>query len=146
MPVFFHSEIADFSLEKQDQLQQWIQNILSEHNKQAGNLNIIFTSNDYLLEINRKYLNHDYYTDVISFDDSKGNVISGDIFVSIDQVKINSKFHNVGFINELCRVMIHGVLHLVGFDDADAAQQQVMRELEDHALNVLEVMEYGKNI
>lgn len=146
MPVFFHSEIADFSLEKQDQLQQWIQTILSEHNKQAGNLNIIFTSNDYLLEINRKYLNHDYYTDVISFDDSEGNVISGDIFVSIDQVKINSKFHNVGFINELCRVMIHGVLHLVGFDDADATQQQVMRKLEDHALNVLEVMEYGKDI
>ena len=146
MPVFFHSEIPDFSLEKQHLFQKWIETILSEYNKQAGNLNIIFTSNDYLLEINRKYLNHDYYTDVISFDDSEGNVIAGDIFVSIDQVKINSKFHNVGFINELCRVMIHGVLHLVGFDDADEAQQQDMRKLEDHALNVLEVMDNGKVI
>lgn len=146
MPVFFHSEIPDFSLEKQHLFQKWIETILSEYNKQAGNLNIIFTSNDYLLEINRKYLNHDYYTDVISFDDSEGNVIAGDIFVSIDQVKINSKFHNVGFINELCRVMIHGVLHLVGFDDADEAQQQDMRKLEDHALNVLEVMDNGKDI
>ncbi|MDF1572207.1 MAG: rRNA maturation RNase YbeY [Bacteroidales bacterium] len=146
MPVFFHSETTDFSLEKQHLLQKWIQTILSEHNKQVGNLNIIFTSNDYLLEINRKYLNHNYFTDVISFDDSDGNVISGDIFVSIDQVKINSMFHNVGFINELCRVMIHGVLHLVGFNDANAAQQQVMRELEDHALNVLEVMDNGKDI
>jgi len=146
VPVFFHSEIPDFSLEKQHLFQKWIETILSEYNKQAGNLNIIFTSNDYLLEINRKYLNHDYYTDVISFDDSEGNVIAGDIFVSIDQVKINSKFHNVGFINELCRVMIHGVLHLVGFDDADEAQQQDMRKLEDHALNVLEVMDNGKVI
>jgi len=146
VPVFFHSEIPDFSLEKQHLFQKWIETILSEYNKQAGNLNIIFTSNDYLLEINRKYLNHDYYTDVISFDDSEGNVIAGDIFVSIDQVKINSKFHNVGFINELCRVMIHGVLHLVGFDDADEAQQQDMRKLEDHALNVLEVMDNGKDI
>ena len=146
MPVFFHSEIPDFSLEKQHLFQKWIETILSEYNKQAGNLNIIFTSNDYLLEINRKYLNHDYYTDVISFDDSEGNVIAGDIFVSIDQVKINSKFHNVGFINELCRVMIHGVLHLVGFDDADEAQQQDMIKLEDHALNVLEVMDNGKDI
>jgi len=146
VPVFFHSEIPDFSLEKQHLFQKWIETILSEYNKQAGNLNIIFTSNDYLLEINRKYLNHDYYTDVISFDDSEGNVIAGDIFVSIDQVKINSKFHNVGFINELCRVMIHGVLHLVGFDDADEAQQQDMIKLEDHALNVLEVMDNGKDI
>jgi rRNA maturation RNase YbeY len=146
VPVFFHSELTGFSLTGEATYKQWILAVLSEHGKEAGNLNIIFTSNDYLLEINRKYLNHDYYTDVISFDDSEGNVISGDIFVSIDQVKINSKLHNVGFINELCRVMIHGVLHLVGFDDKDAMQKEIMNKLEDHALNLLEVTGNGKDI
>lgn len=146
MPVFFHSEHPDFALNEQHLFQKWIQTVITEHHKKVGNLNIIFTPNDYLLEINRKYLNHDYYTDVISFDNSEDDVISGDIFVSIDQVKINSKFHNVGFINELCRVMIHGVLHLVGFGDADKAQQTMMQLKEDHALDILEVIRNGKDI
>jgi probable rRNA maturation factor len=146
VPVYFHSEHTDFTLHERHLFQQWILAVLSEHNKKADNLNIIFTPNDYLLEINRKYLNHDYYTDVISFDNSEDDVISGDIFVSIDQVKINSKFHNVGFINELCRVMIHGVLHLVGFGDADQAQQTTMKMKEDQALDILEVMRDGKDI
>lgn len=146
MPVFFHSELPGFSLEEEGTIQKWIHAVLSEHQKKPGNLNIIFTSNDYLLDINRKYLNHNYYTDVISFDDSSEDVVSGDIFVSVEQVKINSKFHNVGFYNELCRVMIHGVFHLVGFGDADASQQAIMRMQEDQALDLLEEIRDGKDI
>lgn len=146
MPIFFHSELPGFTLKEEGIIQKWIHAVLSSHQKKTDNLNIIFTSNDYLLEINRKYLNHNYYTDVISFDDSSGNVISGDIFVSVEQVKINSGYHNVGFINELCRVMIHGVLHLVGFGDADAQQKKIMRKQEDQALDLLEEIRDGKDI
>lgn len=146
MPVYFHSELPEFALEEQGIIEKWILAVITSHQKKTDNLNIIFTSNDYLLEINRKYLNHNYYTDVISFDDSNEDVVSGDIFVSVEQVKINSKFHNVGFINELCRVMIHGVLHLVGYNDTDEAQRAVMRTQEDHALDLLVELRDGKNI
>lgn len=146
MPVYFHSERINFKLQSQAIYKKWILAVLSQHNKQPGNLNIIFVSNDYLLEMNKKFLNHNYHTDVISFDDSENDVISGDIFISVDQVKINSIHHNVGFINELCRVMIHGVLHLIGFGDKEHAEKRIMREQENKALEMLDGTDHGKEI
>ncbi len=146
MPVYFHSERIKFPLDSESIYKQWILGVLSKHNKQPGNLNIIFVSKDYMLKMNKKFLNHNYHTDVISFDDSENDVISGDIFISVDQVKINSTYHNVGFINELCRVMIHGVLHLIGFGDTDNAEKRIMRVQEDQALDMLDVTDDGKDI
>jgi rRNA maturation RNase YbeY len=146
VPVYFHSERINFELESQAIYKKWILAVLSQHKKRPGNLNIIFVSNDYLLEMNKKFLNHNYHTDVISFDDSEKNVVAGDIFISVDQVKINSRVHNVGFNDELCRVMIHGVLHLIGFGDADDTQKEMMRTQEDQALVLLDVIRNGKDI
>jgi rRNA maturation RNase YbeY len=100
----------------------------------AGDVNIIFCSDEYLLGINKQYLKHNYYTDVITFDYTENFVLSGDIFVSIDTVKSNALEFKTDFKNELYRVIIHGILHLCGFKDSNSHQKKIMRELEDFAL------------
>ena len=117
MPVFFHSEKIDFSLERRRAYKSWIKTIVSFYGKKVGEVNIIFTSNEYILSINQKFLNHNYFTDVITFAYNDKDIVAGDIFVSIDQVRINGEEFRVTFENELSRVMIHGVLHLLGNND-----------------------------
>lgn len=146
MPVYFHSEDTDFRLDKKRLYKTWIRDIVNQHKKTTGNLNVIFCSNTYLLEINRKYLNHNYFTDVITFDYSLSDRVEGDVFVSIDQVKINCQALKVGFIEELCRVIIHGVLHLLGYMDDSGKKRETMRELEDSAMLVLRGLENGKDV
>ncbi len=146
MPVLFHSEDTDFSLPKKRLYTSWIGNIIKQHAKSAGNLNIIFCSNHVLLEINRKYLNHNYFTDVVTFEYDVTEGIDGDIFVSVDQVKLNADELKVDFIDELCRVIIHGVLHLLGYKDDTEEKVQNMRVLEDSALNFLKRLENGKKV
>ena len=146
MPIYFHSEAIDFSLTDQESILKWIGQIISQHARKEGDLNFIFTSNDYLLELNRKYLNHNYFTDVITFEYNRGDVIAGDIFISIDQVRINSNELNVDFIHELCRVIVHGVLHLLGYGDTTDDQKLVMRKKEDETLKVLESIQNGKEL
>jgi rRNA maturation RNase YbeY len=104
-----------------------------------NDLNYIFTSDPYLLELNKKFLNHDYYTDILTFDYSEDGVISGEIFISVDRVKENSKSFEVGFDQELLRVMVHGLLHLCGYTDDDEIQQQLMRNTEDEKIKLFHV-------
>jgi rRNA maturation RNase YbeY len=115
----------------------WIKSIIVNHGFKIGEINYIFCSDEYILNINNQYLKHDYYTDIITFNYNEGNLISSDIYISIDTVTKNAEYYKVNFINELNRVMIHGVLHLLGFDDKSEKEKIVMRQQEDEALQLL---------
>lgn len=136
MPVTFHTEKSKFNLGQKLLHKRWIISWLHSRNVSCGNIAIIFTSNKQLRLINREYLNHDYYTDVITFDYSEDAIISGDVFISIDQVKINSKSYHTDADDELRRVMIHGVNHLLGYKDGTEEEKASMRQLENEALHL----------
>ena len=128
-------EVNIKSLElKVNQFNSFISNILISEKKTEGDIVLIFCSDEYLLEINKKHLNHNYYTDIITFDYCLENIVSGDLYISIDRVKENAKTFNDSFINELSRVVIHGVLHLCGYNDKTEADQKNMRNLENKYL------------
>ncbi len=132
--IYLHTEDVDFTYPYPQKLEQWIASVADEEGKKLGEINIIFCSDDYLLEMNKKYLNHDYYTDVITFDYSDDNVISGDIFISIDRVEDNAKTFEQKLEDELNRVIVHGILHLVGYKDKTQEEQITMRQKEDYHL------------
>lgn len=100
------------------------------------NLNVIFCSDEYLLEINKKYLKHDYYTDVITFDTSSSDELEGDVFISVERARKNSKKFRVKFKQEVKRLMLHGVLHLIGYNDKTEKEKKIMREKEDCYLSL----------
>lgn len=114
----------------------WIKQIVSLKGKLLGNVSYIFVSDEKLLEVNKQFLSHDYYTDIITFDYVEDNVISGDIYISIDRIKENAKKFNVTFDNELHRVIIHGVLHLLGYKDHNPKDEKQMRKEENRALQL----------
>lgn len=139
--VFFHSESTDFSLEPafENKLADWISTIAENHEKRVRLLNIIFCSDDYLYRINVDYLDHDNFTDIITFPyaDSKDAEIEGDLFISIDRIRENADAFKVAFLEELCRVIIHGTLHLLGFGDKSPEEAKLMREKENESLQIL---------
>ena len=132
--IFFHSE-CDFKPESISHLDSWIKDAIANEQKILGEINYIFCDDDYLLEKNQTYLNHDTYTDIITFDYSEENSVSGDIFISIERLKENARKFAVPFDTELRRVMIHGVLHLIGYKDKSDKEKKLMREKEDSYLN-----------
>jgi rRNA maturation RNase YbeY len=119
---------------------EWINDVItSESGKEkfrAGDINIIFCSDEYLLDLNKKFLSHDFYTDIITFDNCADKIISGDLFISIDRVRENSITYSSSFDEELHRVIVHGVLHLLGYKDKTKAQSKIMREKESFYLNL----------
>ena len=132
----FFSEEIDFDLSDPLTTKEWIQkSILNEH-LSPGDLNFIFCSDEYLLKINQDYLNHDYYTDIITFDYRDGNVISGDLFISIDRVRENAKNSSLDFLSEIHRVIIHGVLHIMGYNDKTPEEESIIRSKEDFYLSL----------
>lgn len=116
----------------------WIKNTIDTEGKITGDISFIFCSDDYLLEVNRKFLQHDYFTDIITFDYVDNNHISGDIFISVDRVKENAVMFSKTFENELYRILIHGILHLLGYKDKEIRDKVLMTEKEDFYLNMLE--------
>jgi len=122
----------------------WLSSIVLSYNSITCELNYIFCNDKYLLDINTRYLNHDFYTDVITFDYCLGNNISGDIFISIERVKENAVIYNVNFEDELMRVIVHGLLHLLGFNDSSLDEKGEMRKMEDELLLMLQSVEYGR--
>ena len=118
----------------------WLKKIAEQEEKRIGQIGIIFCSDPYLLGINREYLGHDYYTDIITFDYCEGKLLGGDLFISIDTVRDNAAFYGTTFENELHRVIVHGVLHLMGYDDHSDADTAAMRAAEDRALALLAAM------
>lgn len=112
----------------------WFEKVTLEEEKVLGDITIVFCSDDYLLDVNRRHLDHDYYTDIITFDYSEWPVVSGDLFVSSDRVADNAKGLEIEFKEELDRVAVHGLLHLCGYKDKSDAEELVMREKEDYYL------------
>ena len=115
-------------------LDNYINTLISKELCTKGDISIIFCSDAYLLEINKQYLNHNYYTDIVTFDYGENSVISGDLFISVDRIIENAENFNVTFKEELFRVVFHGVLHLVGYNDKSAEEQKEMRQKEDFYL------------
>ena len=129
--VTFHVENIPFLLSNRQKLKAWVKQVLANEEKKLGEICYIFCSDSYLLSLNKTYLNHDYLTDVITFDYSEHSAIFGDIFISVDRVRANAQKYNVSFENELHRVMVHGVLHLCGYKDSSKSARLVMQGKED---------------
>lgn len=137
--INFFTEEIDFYLPKPDAVKAWLIHVIEDERKVLQDLNFVFTSDNYLLNINLKYLKHNDYTDIITFDYSDiVDEIEGEIYISIDRIKENSKRFNESFINELHRVMVHGVLHLAGYNDQSDREKQEMRNYENHYLALRE--------
>ncbi|OAD46442.1 rRNA maturation RNase YbeY [Polaribacter atrinae] len=132
--VTFNYE-TEFDLKDENLLEYWIDNVVSKNGFSLGELNYIFCDDDYLHKLNVEFLQHDTLTDVISFDNTLGKLISGDIYISIERVADNAKDFEVTFIEELHRVMIHGVLHYMGYKDKSEAEKKEMRNAENVALS-----------
>lgn len=135
LPINFFQEDIKFEIKNKNKVRKWLYETIIAENYQLQTLNFIFCNDDYLLTINLEYLNHDTLTDIITFDNSNNKTtITGDIYISIDRVKENSKTYNTKFTNELHRVIIHGTLHLLGFDDKSAKAKTLMTKKEDNYL------------
>lgn len=136
--ILFHYE-TDFLLENEDTYQSWIETVIQSEQKIVGEINYIFCDDDYLHEINVKYLNHNTLTDIISFDYSEFDSISGDIFISIDRVRENAQNFSIDFHQELLRVMAHGILHYCGYKDKSESDVLLMREKENEKIELFHV-------
>ncbi len=123
-----------FTLKSRKKIKNWLYHISTSENLKIGKLTYVFCDNDFLLQINQKYLKHDYYTDVITFDYSNQKEINGDILISVEQVTLNSKKYNESKLDELYRVMAHGLLHLIGYDDKNKKDKKIMNEKESFYL------------
>ena len=125
-----------FTLKNKRKIKNWLKDTIVNEKKKVGDINYIFCSNEYLKKMNNDYLSKNYETDVISFDFSKDNKISGDIYISSETVKKNSIIFNVCFNNELKRVMVHGLLHLLNYNDKSKQELKIMREKENFYINL----------
>jgi len=137
MSVQYYNEDVPFPTLKRRKTSNWIKEAVIFEGKKVGNISFIFCSDDYLLDINKKYLSHDYFTDIITFDYVEGNIINGDIFISVNRVGENAKEFSKTFGNELHRILIHGVLHLLGYKDKKRTDKKLMTQKEDYFLKVL---------
>ncbi len=139
MNIQFFTEDTNYKFHKKRLIREWIKKTIRDHGFLISQLNYIFCSDLYLLEINRKHLNHDYYTDIITFDNSdEEKMIESDVFVSIDRVNENAAKEKISFELELYRVIIHGVFHLLGYDDKVDEQKKEMRKKENEYLSLLQ--------
>ena len=135
--INFYYEI-NFQLDNSKQISNWVSNTILEEGHSEGEINYIFCSDEYLHQINVEFLNHNTYTDIISFDYSVGKELHGDVYISIDRVKENAINYGTTFTNELSRVIIHGILHYCGFMDKTEEEKKLMRSKEDYYLNKLQ--------
>ncbi|MFP5437660.1 MAG: rRNA maturation RNase YbeY [Bacteroidia bacterium] len=125
---------TEFEIANAEKYENWLSEVIESEDKTEGEINYIFCDDAYLLEKNIEFLNHDTLTDIISFDYTMGNLLSGDIFISVERVKENAADFNVSFDEELRRVMAHGILHYCGYKDKTEADEQLMRSKEDEKL------------
>lgn len=130
---------TEFKLDNEDVFSQWIEQVVLSENKSLGEVNYIFCNDDYLHKINVDYLNHDTLTDIISFDYTEGDLIQGDIFISIERVADNASDFDIPFNEELKRVMIHGILHYCGYKDKSKDDEQLMRLKENEKIKMFHV-------
>ena len=139
MVSYFLQDI-DFVFKHKRLNNSWLKLVAESEIKKLGNINIIFCSDNYILDVNVKYLGHDYFTDIITFDYCEKDILSGDLFISIDTVRDNAEFYKTEFNDELNRVIVHGLLHLIGYDDHTVEETAVMRMKENYYLSLRELL------
>ena len=132
---------ADFA-----KIEIWLNEVAATHDRRIGNLNYLFCDDEEILRVNREFLHHDYYTDIITFDYSRKEKVGGDIFISLDTVKSNSEDLKVSFHSEILRVIVHGLLHLCGIDDKAPGEREVMEEEENKALSLWQSLNSSKEV
>lgn len=136
MNINFNFEDVEFELPDSDSLVSWVDFAIKNEGYSMGNITYVFCSDEYLLNMNKQFLNHDYYTDIITFDYVKDDIASGDLFISYDRIKDNARSFDVSCETELLRVMIHGVLHLIGYDDLTDEDEAEIHKMEDFYIDV----------
>lgn len=134
--IHFFNEGVSYTIKDKTKIKQWLHQAIEREGFISDNINIILCSDEYLLKMNQQYLNHDTFTDIITFDYSEKGKLSGDLFISIERVKENSTQFSGKVYNELLRVMVHGVLHLCGYKDKTPQDEKLMREKEDENLSI----------
>ena len=139
--ILFFTEDVDFQILRKNSWKNWIKNVIAKHQLKVGELNYIFCSDNYLLKINQEYLDHDYYTDIITFPNEEliDGVVSGDLFISVERILDHARMNQCSIQDELKRVMIHGVLHLLGFGDKTEEESKKMRVLENESMLMFHV-------
>lgn len=139
--ISYQTEDTSFRFTSRRLTSRWIKEIVAQAEMRLGDLSVVFCSDPYILDVNQQYLGHDYYTDIITFDYCEGDLLSGDLIISVDTVRANAKEYGAAsFDEELHRVIIHGVLHLIGFDDHTPEDQAEMRRQENAALALLKTL------
>lgn len=134
--ITYQTEDIQMPAIKKRETSEWIKAVAASYGKRVGEIAYIFCSDEKILEVNRQYLEHDYYTDIITFDYTEGNRISGDLFISLDTVRTNAEQFDQPYERELYRVIIHGVLHLCGINDKGPGEREIMEEAENKALTL----------
>ena len=135
--ISYQTEGIEMPAIKKRETTEWIKKVAADYGKRVGEIAYIFCSDEKILEVNRQYLQHDYYTDIITFDYTSGDKISGDLFISLDTVKTNSEAFNTPYNEELHRTIIHGILHLCGINDKGPGERELMEANENKALAIL---------
>lgn len=138
--LFFNEQCDIPAFFSKEETIKWLVVVAKNYSCKIGTISFIFCNDDYILDLNRKYLSHDYYTDVITFDYRKENILSGDVFISLDTVRSNAEDFNTTFDCELNRVIVHSVLHLIGFKDKSEEDAMIMRENENRCLELLKTV------
>lgn len=138
--VSYFKEDTKFDFKEKRLTNRWLKLVAESEIRRLGDISIIFCSDHYILDINIKYLQHDYFTDIITFDYCEGNRLSGDLFISIDSVRENAAFYKTEFAQELNRVIVHGLLHLIGYDDHTPEDVAMMRAKENYYLSQRELV------
>ena len=138
--ISYYNEDTDFLFKGKNLNNRWLRMVAGSEVRRIGNISIIFCSDNYILDVNMRYLQHDYFTDIITFDYCEGDKLSGDLFISVDSVRENALYYGTDFADELNRVMVHGLLHLIGYDDHTEEEQKVMREKENYYLSLRETI------
>ena len=141
MEITFQSEGVEHPQIDEEKIANWIESVAKTYNKETGEISYLFCNDEKILEVNQEYLNHDFYTDIITFDYSQENTISGDIIISLQTVESNSQMYKTDFLEELHRVIIHGILHLSGLNDESEEEEKAMRNAENSALKRLSLGE-----
>ena len=137
MAIAIYSEEVELPAINQEAVSSWVREVTKTYGKKTGDISYIFCSDEKILEVNRQYPQHDYYTDIITFDYTEGNKISGDLFISLDTVKTNSDTFHTPYNEELHRTIIHGILHLCGINDKGPGEREIMEANENKALSIL---------
>lgn len=134
MAIHFHEKEISAGIKNKNLLKKWLKDLILHEHASPGQINIVFTSDSNVLELNKKYLSRDYLTDIITFDYTENQVVEGDLFISITRVKENSERFDVTFHMELKRVIVHGIMHLLGYGDRNEKEKSLMRQMEDRYL------------